>query len=41
MQWPVPSFAPSGHYGTILTLYGKVAGGQEQSITCLTADFDL
>jgi hypothetical protein len=42
LSWPIPSFAPSGHYHVTITLSGKVGSSTTaQSVGCLNADFDL
>jgi hypothetical protein len=41
LAWPIPSFAPSGHYHVVITHSGKVDGGDAKSVGCVVADFDL
>ena len=41
LSWPVPGFAPSGHYNCKITINGVQSNGKVGPIACSNADFDL
>ena len=41
LSWPVPSFAPSGHFKCQVVINGMKSNGKTGPVACQYADFDL